>query len=291
MKPLKPSDEILLISTARKVCHEEISHSIQILTSWGLKVTLGKNIYGEDNQFAGSDAQRIEDLQWALDHPDAKAILCTRGGYGTSRLIDYINFQSFAKCPKWLIGFSDITILHQHINSLGYPSIHGTMPILFSNPEATSTLKEALFKPNYQLKTKSHPFNKKGTASGEIVGGNLTLILHGLATQSEIDTNEKILFIEEVDEYLYHVDRMMLQLKRAKKLSNLKALIVGSFSKMNDNNIPYGKNIYEIILEHTQEFHYPICFDFPSGHLEDNHSLIFGKVCSLSIEDNVELKY
>ena len=270
MKKLIRGDEVLLISTARKVRPEEIEPCIQILSSWGLKVILGKYVFAEDRQFAGTDCQRSEDLQWALNHPTAKAILCTRGGYGTSRLIDLLDFSIFQQNPKWLIGFSDITILHQHINQLGFPSIHGTMALLFENKIAIESLQRALFEENYQL-----PLPAK--LSGEVVGGNLTLLVHGLGTPSEIDTDGKLLFIEEIDEYLYHIDRMLLQLKRAGKLAKLKALLVGGFTKMNDNNIPFGKTINEIVLDHTAVYKYPVYFDIPAGHIDENQAIIFGE--------------
>ena len=283
LNPLKPNDEIVFISTARKVNQEELNEAIEVFESWGLKVTFSKNIFKEHNQFAGTDNERAEDLQWALDHPTAKAIMCTRGGYGTSRLIDLLNFETFKKKPKWVIGFSDVTILHQEINRLGFPSIHGTMPILFSNKIAVQSLKESLFNDSYSITTKSNHQNKLGNTSGKIVGGNLTLLIHTLSTPSEINTEGKILFIEEIDEYLYHIDRMLLQLKRAGKLAHLKALLVGGFSDLNDNTIPFGKTVEQIILEHTATYNYPIWFDFPSGHIDENKAIILEQESKLEI--------
>ena len=209
--------------------------------------------------------------------------MCTRGGYGTSRLIDLLNFETFKKKPKWVIGFSDVTILHQEINRLGFPSIHGTMPILFSNKIAVQSLKESLFNDSYSITTKSNHQNKLGNTSGKIVGGNLTLLIHTLSTPSEINTEGKILFIEEIDEYLYHIDRMLLQLKRAGKLAHLRALLVGGFSDLNDNTIPFGKTVEQIILEHTATYNYPIWFDFPSGHIDENKAIILEQESKLEI--------
>ncbi len=283
--PLKEKDEIVLISTARKISKEEISLCIATLESWGLHVHLGKHIFKEDKQFAGTDTQRAEDLQWALDHPSAKAILCTRGGYGSSRIIDLVNFDTFKKKPKWFVGFSDVSIIHHHVNSLGIASIHATMPLLFSDQTAVGSLKACIFNDTYHISTPAHALNQHGTAKGEIIGGNLTLVMHGLGTPSEIDTEDKILFLEEIDEYLYHLDRMMLQLKRAGKLDNLKGLMIGGLSDMNDNTIPFGLSAQEIVYEHVKEYSYPICFDIPCGHITNNHALIFGKETLLNIND------
>jgi len=289
---LQEKDEIVLISTARKISKEEISLCIATLESWGLHVHLGKHIFEEDKQFAGTDTQRAEDLQWALDHPSAKAILCTRGGYGSSRIIDLVNFDTFKKRPKWFIGFSDVSIIHHHINALGIPSIHGTMPLLFSNQTAVNSLKASLFEDTYHISTPPHALNEQGVATGEIIGGNLTLVIHGLGTSSEINTKNKILFLEEIDEYLYHLDRMMLQLKRAGKLNHLRGLIIGGLTDMNDNTIGFGKTAQEIIYEHTKEYNYPICFDFPCGHITKNHALIFEKKALLSInKEETTLSY
>jgi len=292
LTPLQKEDEILLISTARKVSEEEIGLCIASLEEWGLKVQLGKHIFKKDKQFAGTDHERAEDLQWALDHPSAKAILCTRGGYGSSRIIDSVTFNTFQKKPKWFIGFSDVSIIHHHINALGIASIHATMPLLFTDRTAVSSLKSCLFNDTYHICAPPHTLNTFGEAKGEVIGGNLTLVTHGLGTPSEIVTKDKILFLEEIDEYLYHLDRMIVQLKRAGKLKNLKGLIIGGLSKMNDNTIPFGLSAQEIIYEHTKEYNYPICFEMPCGHITKNHALIFEKKAFLKVnEEETKLSY
>ncbi|MFK7900567.1 MAG: LD-carboxypeptidase [Cyclobacteriaceae bacterium] len=288
---LKKSDKVIILSTARKVSREEMNLAKETMHSWGLELSEGINLYKEDYQFAGTDEQRLSDLQQALDDVSIKAIFFARGGYGTSRLVDQLDWAIFNQSPKWLVGFSDVTILHTIVNNHGVPSIHGTMPILFENKIAVDSLKGVLFGGENKTEVKPHLFNRLGEATAPIVGGNLTLLIHGLGTPTEINTDGKILFIEEIDEYLYHIDRMILQLKRAGKLSQLKGLIVGGFSQMNDNPIPFGKLAYEIIQEHTAEYDYPVLYDFPAGHVEENQALILGKNTLLSVtEDSVSIE-
>lgn len=291
---LKKGDKIAIIAPARKVSKGDMQPAIDILQSWGLEVVLSGNLFREDCQFSGTDAERATDLQTLLDDSSIKAIISARGGYGTLRIIDKIDFSKFKKHPKWVIGYSDITVLHSHIHTLGIETIHATMPINFTkNSEATETLRKALFGEKLVYKTEQHPLNKvtEGIIESEIVGGNLSLLYALSGSVSDIDTKGKILFIEDLDEYLYHIDRMMMNLKRSGKLSHLKALIVGGMTDMKDNAIPFGKTAEEIILESVAEYNYPVCFGFPAGHIDTNFALYLGKKAKLKIADQIELSY
>mgnify|MGYP006427898017 CR=1 FL=1 len=288
MKDLDIGDKIGIISTARKISLEELKPSIKLLEEWGLKVVFGKNLFEEDNQFSGTVTQRSSDLQSMIDDDSIKAILCARGGYGTVQIIDKVDFSHLIKNPKWIIGYSDVTVLHSHLHQLGITSLHATMPINFekNTPKALESLKSALFGLGNLTEIDHHHFNRFGKVEGEIVGGNLSILYSLLGSDSDINTDGKILFIEDLDEYLYHIDRMMINLKRNGKLKNLKALIIGGMSDMNDNTIPFGKTAEEIILEYIKEFDFPVCFNFPAGHLDDNRTLVFGKECTLEINEN-----
>ena len=291
---LKKGDNVAILAPARKISKEELRASIQLFESYGLRVVLGKNIYQSYHQFAGTEKERATDFQEALNNPDIKAIFCARGGYGTLRIIDMLDFSLFTKFPKWICGYSDTTVLHTHLHTMGFESLHCTMPINIQNELFDSlsiqSMMHALFEGNLSYTINTHPFNRIGKAEGLICGGNLSLLYAVNGSVSDIHTEGKILFIEELDEYLYHIDRMMLNLKRSNKLSGLTALIVGGMCCMNDNTISYGKNAEEIIQEHVQDYDYPVCFGFPAGHIDDNRALIFGKKASLYIEkENVIL--
>jgi muramoyltetrapeptide carboxypeptidase len=276
---LKPNDKIAIIATARKISEEELLFAVETMKEWGLQPILGKNIYAFENQFAGSDAQRTEDLQWAINDDSIKAILVARGGYGTIRIVDAIDFTKLKTNPKWIIGYSDVTVLHSHIHQhIGISTLHATMPINFSkNKEAVETLRKCLFGETISYPFETHPLNKIGEAKGILVGGNLSLLYALSGTESDIDTKDKILFIEDLDEYLYHIDRMMLNLKRSGKLEKLKGLVIGGFTDMKDNAIPFGKTAEEIIIDAVKEYEFPVCFNFPAGHIERNLALYFGK--------------
>ena len=283
---LKKKDKIAIVSTARKISREEIALAIETFESWGLEVILGKTIGLEHHQFAGTDQERAADFQEMLDREDIKAIVCARGGYGTIRILDLLNFTGFTSKPKWIVGYSDVTILHAHINTyLGIQTIHATMPINFSNNtiESINSLKNALFGINYNTQFPINPLNKNGNIEGEFVGGNLSILYSILGTKSGFNADNKILFIEDLDEYLYHIDRMMMGLKRAGKLNKLKALVVGGMTQMNDNTIPFGKTAEEIITEHCKDFNYPIYFNAPFGHIDNNIAITFGKKVNLVI--------
>lgn len=284
---LQKGDKIALIATARKISEAEITPAIQVLNSWGLEVVLGKNLFAIEHQFAGTIKQRTSDLQQALNNPEIKAIICARGGYGTVQLIDRIDFTYFIKHPKWIIGYSDVTVLHNHIHqNFGIPTLHATMPINFptNTPEALNSLQDALFGKKLTYSCPYHSLNRLGKSEGQLVGGNLSIIYSLTGTASQIDTKNKILFLEDLDEYLYHIDRMMQNLKRAGMLTHLKGLVVGGMSDMNDNAVPYGKTAQEIIKDTVAEYNYPVAFDFPAGHLNDNKALIFGEIAQLLVE-------
>jgi muramoyltetrapeptide carboxypeptidase len=286
-KYLKKGDTILIIGTARARAKELIEPAISILKSWGLKVELGKNLFKKHHQFAGTDAQRIHDLQWAIDHKTAKAVLIAGGGYGTLRIIDSIDTKNIKKFPKWFIGYSDTTVLQARLAKLGLACIHGTMAFQFpKNNEATESIRSILFGENYSYQAPKNKLNRIGEVSGEIVGGNLSLIYALSGSVDDLNTKNKILFIEDLDEQLYHIDRMMLQLKRSGKLKNLKGLIVGGMSDMKDNAIPFGKTANEIVLDAVKEYTYPVCFDFPAGHIDKNLALVFGKKVKLTVTKN-----
>ena len=285
---LNVGDRIGIISTARKITIEELNPAIIMLESWGLKVILGINLFKEDNQFSGTVEQRTADLQSMIDDNSIKAIFCARGGYGTVQIIDSIDFTNLKKNSKWIIGYSDVTVLHSHLNNLDIASVHATMPINFESntKESLSSLKNSLFGNLNNIECKAHPLNRFGKISGDIVGGNLSIIYSLLGSQSDIYTSGKILFIEDLDEYLYHIDRMMMNLKRNGILGKLKGLIVGGMSEMNDNSIPFGKTAEQIILEHTKNYDFPICFGFPAGHLSDNRCVRLGTNSELEINRN-----
>jgi len=290
---LKQGDKIGLISTARKISKEELQVAIEHIESWGLKIKFGKNLFNSYHQFSANDNRRTKDLQTMLDDDNIKAIICARGGYGTVRLIDKINFSKFQKTPKWIVGFSDVTVLHSHIHNLKIASLHSTMPVNFSNNNLASikSLKDALFGKSINVKTKHHPLNRFGESIGQVVGGNLSILYSLIGSTSDINTDGKILFLEDIDEYLYHIDRMMISLKRSGKLSNLKGLIIGGMTKMNDNKISFGKDAESIIFDTVSEFNYPMCFEFPAGHIKNNRSIKLGLRAKLKVDKKCSLSY
>jgi muramoyltetrapeptide carboxypeptidase len=247
---------------------------------------IGKTIGLGLNQFAGTDSERKADIQSFFDDKEIKAVLAARGGYGTVRMMDGINYDRFMQSPKWLIGFSDLTILHGHLNGvLGVQSIHGTMAFSFekNTAESLNSLKDALFGKALQYEFPAHPMNKNGKMKGEIIGGNLSILYSMLGTNTPVLSIGKILFIEDLDEYLYHIDRMMMAMKRAGKLQDLVGLVVGGMSDMKDNKVPFGTSAEEIILEHVKEYGYPVCFNFPAGHISDNRAIVFGREVNIVV--------
>lgn len=286
---LKKNDTVAILSTARKISLKEIQPAITLLKEWELNVAVGETIGLKDNQFAGSDIERANDFQNMLDNPKIKAIWCARGGYGTVRIIDMINFSKFKKYPKWIIGYSDVTVLHNHIHNLGFETLHATMPInvIENTQNALSSLKACLFESVISYEIPSSKENKFGNASGKLVGGNLSILYSLLGSDSTINTQNKILFIEDLDEYLYHIDRMLINLKRNGYFNNLNGLIVGGMTNMHDNSIAFGKNPKEIILDIVSEYNFPVIFDFPAGHIDDNRALILGRECNLNVTEKI----
>lgn len=290
---LQKGDTVAIIATARKISQGEIQPAVAFLKSYGLSVLLGKNIFAADNQYAGTTQQRTEDLQWAINDPNIKAVIIARGGYGTIKLIEHVDFTEFKKHPKWLVGYSDVTVLHSAIHNLGIASLHATMPINFmKNEEATTSLMDSLFGKSNAINVETSSLNKHGNSKATLVGGNLSLLFALNGTTIDLDTTNKILFIEDLDEYLYHIDRMMMQLKLSGKLKSLKGLIVGGMTDMKDNTVPFGKTAEEIILDAVKDYNYPVCFNFPAGHIDRNLALCFGKEVSLTVStDKVTLNY
>jgi len=282
---LQRGDLVAIVTTARKIDREDIQKAIELIESWGLNAVVGKTIGKADHQFGGTDADRISDFQETMNNDAIKAIWCARGGYGTVRIIDALDFSKFLTNPKWVVGFSDVTALHSHLHNLGVHTIHGLMPITVesSTPEAIDSLKNALFGDAIKHDIPCESQNKYGKGEGKLVGGNLSMLYSLLGSNSAIKTDAKILFIEDLDEYLYHVDRMMMNLKRNGYFNNLKGLIVGGMTNMNDNTIPFGKTAEEIILDNIKEFNFPVCFNFPAGHLKDNRALELGRTVEFSV--------
>ncbi|AKD02402.1 LD-carboxypeptidase [Pontibacter korlensis] len=285
---LRPGDKIAIIATARKISLPEIELAIQTFEGWGLQVVVGKTIGASYNYFAGDDALRLQELQQMLDDESIKAIICARGGYGTTRIIDQVDFTKFQQQPKWLVGFSDVTALHSHIHTLGLESLHAIMPLLFPKEgakDSIETLRRALFGEELQYTAAPHAFNRTGSATGQLVGGNLSMLHTLTGTRSDISTEGKILFLEDLCEYLYHLDRMMVHLDRSGKLAKLSGLIIGDMSDMNDTPVSFNKSAYEIILEHTGKYNYPVCYGFPVGHEPLNLAMICGRQAKLEVNE------
>jgi muramoyltetrapeptide carboxypeptidase len=281
---LKPGDTIGIHAPARKINLLELQPALDVIHSWGLKTKFSKNLFGACNQFSGTDAERAADLQELLDDGSVKALIAARGGYGTLRMIDCIDFSTFCKSPKWIVGYSDITVLHSQMHGLGIETLHATMPISFEkDPASTESLRKALYGELQGHSFPAHPLNRQGKAEAELIGGNLSLLYALQASPCDINTKGKILFIEDLDEYLYHIDRMMISLKRSGKLENLAGLVVGGMTEMKDNTVPFGKSAEEIIFDAVKEFNFPVCFGFPAGHADVNLALYFGRRTRLSV--------
>ena len=282
---LQKGDTIAIVSTARKNIDDNLKPTIDLLEGWGLKAKIGKTIGLDYYQLAGTDDQRAADFQEQMDNPNIKAIWCVRGGYGTVKIIDKLDFTKFKQNPKWIIGFSDVTVLHSHLNRMGIESLHATMPVAIprATDAAKNTLCAALFNDKLEYTLDCDALNHLGKAKGELVGGNLSILYSLLGSESAVDCNDKILFIEDLDEYLYHVDRMMVNLKRNGCLQNLKGIIVGAMTEMKDNEIPWGRNALEIIEDNVKGLNIPIIYNFPAGHIRDNRALIFGRQVTIEV--------
>lgn len=287
---LKKGDTIGIICPGGFMPLQQIKKSIEFLKSWGYQIKIGKTTGTQNNYFSGTDEERLIDLQTMLDDKNVSAILCARGGYGISRIIDKIKFKKFIKNPKWIIGFSDVTLLHSHINTnIKIATLHAPMSAAFNNGEYKNdyilSLKKSIKGDKIKIKFKTSPINNIGIAKGELIGGNLTLIAHSVGSNSQYKTKNKILFLEDVGEYLYNIDRMIIQLKRTGFFNHLSGLIVGGFTELKDTNMPFGKTIFEIFQEHFCEFNFPICYHFPVGHQTENMALKIGANYQLNVNN------
>lgn len=287
---LKPGDKIAIVATARKISREEVQPAAHIFESWGLEVVLSDELFAAENQFAGNDLIRARAFGQQLNDPAVKAIVCARGGYGTVRIIDSLDLSRLDSDPKWIVGFSDITVLHSHIHRhTSLVTLHAPMPVNMQPHTIDKSSIDALHDLLMHGKEWDtgiypvHPLNRPGVMQGELVGGNLSVLYSLLGSSSDIDTNGKILFIEDLDEYLYHVDRMMQALKRSGKLAGLSGLIVGSMSDMKDNTVPFGQTAEEIIRAATEEYTYPLLFSYPAGHEKINKPLLLGSTRSITV--------
>ena len=284
---LKKGDTVAIVCTARKFMPEDAIPAKELLESWGLKIKLGTTIGLDSCQLGGTDAERAADFQNMMDDDNIKAIWCSRGGYGTVRIIDMLDFTKFKKHPKWIMGFSDVTVLHSHANVERVATLHSIMP--FTVPKAPQnvkeTLRKALFGEHIEYKVPTVSYNVKGKATGEIVGGNLSILYSLLGSKSSLDMKDKILYIEDLDEYLYHIDRMMQNMKRNGYFDNVKGLIVGGMTDMHDNEIPFGQNAVQIITAIASQYNIPIAFNFPAGHMKDNRTLVLGSQVDFEVND------
>ncbi|MDC7994822.1 S66 peptidase family protein [Altibacter sp. HG106] len=284
---LKKGDAVGIVSTARKISSARLVPFLDLLESWGLQPVLGKTINAEDHQYAGSDTLRRKDLQQMLDTHEIKAIWCAKGGYGTVRIIDGINFEAFRRNPKWIIGYSDATVLHSHVHNFAIETLHAQMGEYMENKSEASrqTAKTVLFGDPYRLQFENTDAKSAQNASavGQLVGGNLSILYSLCGSDSAINTEGKILFIEDLDEYLYHIDRMMQNLKRNRMFDGIQALLVGGMTKMHDNRVPFGKTAKEIVLDTVKEYDFPVIFDVPAGHVDDNRALILGRQATLTV--------
>jgi len=287
---LTKGDKIGIAAPGRKVSSPDVDASRRIFESWGMEVIFPANLHSQSHSYlAGSDKERIADFQNLIDDPHLKAIVCARGGYGTTRILDNLDFSSLTKNPKWIIGFSDVTALHLKLFKLGIKSIHGTMPILFSKPESISSiesLRGTLMNESVGISAIANKNNRTGKVTAQIIGGNLSLIVDSIGTTGDPDTNGKILVIEEIDEYTYKVDRMLMHLKRSGKLDNLAGLIVGHMTDLKELELSFGETIEEIILSKVPDSHYPVAFNYPIGHENPNLSWVHGSVMNLIVTES-----
>lgn len=291
---LQANDTVAIVSPAGNLYNKvaEIEQAIKLLNGWNLNVVIGTNVFNQNNEFAGTDEERAADFQKVLDNPNIKAIWCARGGYGSVRILDKLDYTKFKEHPKWVIGYSDITAIHNQIHNLGYESIHSIMGISLDDycefpKENADPLKDAIFGKQLTYVIEGIVDNRSGTATGQLVGGNLTLLHTMLGSKTSIDTNGKILFIEEVGEQAYHIDRMLQSLKRAGYFENCKGLVVGSISKMRgDITEDWGQTIEQLFLDVVKEYDFPVLFNFPAGHEDANLTLILGRAVKLTVGNN-----
>ena len=288
---LKSGDTIGVVCPAGFMPFTKMETCIQVLQHWGFLVKLGNTINSQFHYFSGTDEARLNDVQQMLDDEDVNAIFCGRGGYGVSRIIDQFDFKKFILKPKWIIGYSDITVLQSHLlTTMNIASLHAPMASAFNNGSHTEIyieyIRKALLGEHLSYLAPFHPFNKNGIAEGELVGGNLSLLTHIIGSVSELDTRDKILFLEDVGEYIYQIDRLFVQLKRAGKLDYLAGLVIGSFTDLKDTVIPFGQTVYELIADKIKAYDYPVCFGFSVGHVHENYPLKVGVKHSLIVSEN-----
>ena len=289
-KLLQENDKVAIVSSARKITLPQVLPTIQLLASWGLNPVVGQTIGKNFNQFAGTDKERAEEFQKMLDDDSIKAIFCARGGYGSARILDLVDFSSLKKNPKWIIGYSDVTAILSHVYyRCGIEGVHGIMAINIQDRQhnvAVDSLKQILFEGKNTINADYHFLNTLGCAEGELIGGNLSVLYSLLGSESFGDTKDKILIIEDLDEYLYHIDRMVLALRRANKLGNLKALLVGAFTDMHDNETPFGLSAEQIIKNVCEDLKIPVAFNVPVGHIgTQNNAFIYGRNTKVEITD------
>ncbi len=291
---LLPGDQIGLVATARKISREELQFASDLIKQNGFEPVFAKNLFGAFYQFSGTDEERASDFQEMMDSPDIKAILCVRGGYGTIRVLDKVDWSKFAQNPKWICGYSDVTVLHAHLQEvLNIASLHSSMPINFetNSPEAVKSLFQNLRTKPSPIRSEPHPLNIPGIAQGKIVGGNLSVLYSLMGSSQQVNAKGKILFLEDLDEYLYHVDRMMQNMLRAGVIDGIKGLVVGGMTEMNDNTVPFGKTAEQIIHETLRPFNVPILFNFPAGHIDNNTAIVLGQEVRIEVGTKNELSY
>lgn len=290
---LKKNDNIGIVAPARQVSIKDVEECKKYAEQRGYNVIYGNNLFGKNNQFSGTDEERAADLQFFLDNPDIKAIICARGGYGTVRLLPYLNFNKFIAKPKWIVGFSDITVLHSVMSKINISSIHAPMCLNYSDENFDKGSIEKTFDllegKSFEYSFPSNVLNKQGISRGVLVGGNLSVLYSLRATDYDLDTSDKILFFEDIDEYLYHIDRMIMNLRIGGFFNRIRGLIVGEMKDMKDNTIQFGKNAYEIIAEHVNDYEIPVCYGLPAGHGNVNYPLILGQEVELRVEKECKL--
>lgn len=282
---LRPGDLIYITAPAKAIEQEHVLFAKELFEDEGFRVMISEHCLGQNNYFSGTDEERQADLQFGMDHPEVKAIISARGGYGCVRILDRLQWAGMLREPKWMVGFSDVTVFHHRLQRFGISSIHGSMVLNFkdNSSEALNTMMTALKGGDTSIQCEPNPSNKNGTVEGRLVGGNLSIVYSLLGTDDQLDFTDSILFVEDLAEHLYHIDRMFYALKKNGALDRIKGLIIGGMTEMEDTATPFGKTLEEIILEHFQFRNIPIAFGFPAGHISDNRALILGDQCKLEV--------
>lgn len=284
---LTPGDTIYITAPAKAIEETSVLAAKNTLETWGLNVRIAPHCLGRHHYFSGTDEQRLADFQDGLDDPSIKAILCARGGYGCVRMVEALNWDAFKKNPTWIIGFSDVTVFHQQIHQLGIESIHGIMPLGFieGSDAAKETLKKSLFGESFTLEAAHVLGNIRGEARGNLVGGNMAIVTSLLGTSLSYSFKNNILVLEDIGEHVYKIDRMLYSLRLAGVFQEIKGLVLGGFTDMEDTDVPFGKTIKDLILEQVQDLGVPVAFDLPFGHIADNQALVFGRAAVLKVTE------